>query len=58
VGYQLQAVLTTADLLTARAADLPEAAVVPLDHGMALVRMTSGWPTRSARGCPTRGRSR
>jgi hypothetical protein len=40
VGYQLQAVLAAADLLPARAADLPEAAVVPLDHGLALVPMT------------------
>ena len=45
MGYELQAVLAAADLLPARAADLP---VVPLDHGMALVRAMS----RAARGRP------
>jgi hypothetical protein len=55
VGYQLQAVLAAADLLTARAADLPEAAVVPLDHGMALVPMTERLADALDSGAPDPG---
>ena len=55
MGYQLQAVLAAADLLTARAADLPEAAVVPLDHGMALVPMTERLADALDSGAPDPG---
>jgi hypothetical protein len=52
VGYELQAVLAAADLLRARAADLP---VVPLDHGMALIPMTERLADTLDAGAPDPG---